>query len=49
VSTAEYFAAKRRAAPRMLNSVLDLTRITATGFRPRNWCTALAEYLASRS
>jgi dTDP-4-dehydrorhamnose 3,5-epimerase len=47
VTTAEYFADKPDAAPRPLNSVLDLSKITATGFRPRDWRTALAEYLAS--
>jgi len=47
VSTAEYFADKPQAAPRPLNSVLDLSKITATGFRPRDWRHALAEYLTS--
>jgi dTDP-4-dehydrorhamnose reductase len=46
VSTADYFADKPQAAPRPLNSVLDLSKITATGFRPRDWRTALAGYLA---
>ncbi len=45
VSTAEYFADKPQAAPRPLNSVLDLSKITAAGFRPRDWRDALAEYL----
>jgi dTDP-4-dehydrorhamnose reductase len=49
VSTAEYFADKPQAAPRPLNSVLDLSKITGTGFRPRDWRTALAEYLIHRS
>jgi dTDP-4-dehydrorhamnose 3,5-epimerase len=48
VGTAEYFADKRDAACRPLNSVLDLSKITATGFRPRNWRSALAEYLGER-
>ena len=47
VSTAEYFADKPQAAVRPLNSVLDLGRITAAGFQPRDWRSALAEYLAS--
>jgi dTDP-4-dehydrorhamnose 3,5-epimerase len=47
VSTAEYFVDKPQAAPRPLNSVLDLSKITATGFRPRDWRHALAEYLTS--
>ena len=46
VSTEEYFADKPGAAPRPLNSVLDLSKITAAGFRPRSWRDALAEYLA---
>ena len=46
VSTAEYFADKPGAAPRPRNGVLDLTKIRATGFRPRDWRPALAEYLA---
>jgi dTDP-4-dehydrorhamnose reductase len=46
VSTAEYFAGTPAAAVRPLNSVLDLSRITATGFRPRNWRAALVDYLA---
>jgi hypothetical protein len=29
--------------------VLDLTRITATGFRPRPWRQALAAHLQDRS
>jgi dTDP-4-dehydrorhamnose reductase len=46
VSTAEYFADKPGAARRPLNSVLDLAKITATGFRPRDWRAALPAYLA---
>lgn len=45
VSTAKYFADKPAAAPRPLNSVLDLAKIRATGFAPREWRSALAEYL----
>jgi dTDP-4-dehydrorhamnose 3,5-epimerase len=45
VSTAEYFADKPQAAARPLNSVLDLSKITAAGFRPREWRPALAAYL----
>ena len=47
VSTAEYFADKPGAAPRPLNSVLDLTKILAVGFRPRDWRAALTGYLGS--
>jgi dTDP-4-dehydrorhamnose reductase len=46
VSTAEYFAGKSGIAPRPLNSVLDLAKISATGFRPRDWRDALNGYLA---
>ncbi len=46
VSTADYFADKPQAAPRPLNSVLDLSKIVATGFRPRDWRDGLREYLA---
>jgi len=46
VSTADYFADKPQAAPRPLNSVLDLGKLTATGFRPRDWRDGLREYLA---
>jgi dTDP-4-dehydrorhamnose reductase len=47
VSTADYFADKPSAAPRPLNSVLDLSKISGTGFRPTNWRTGLSHYLAS--
>ncbi len=47
VSTTEYFADKPQAAPRPLNSVLDLSKITAAGFRPRDWRDALAEFLTT--
>jgi dTDP-4-dehydrorhamnose 3,5-epimerase len=46
-STEAYFADKPQAAVRPLNSVLDLSRIKATGFRPRDWHEALAEYLGT--
>ncbi|MGY1671014.1 SDR family oxidoreductase [Geodermatophilus sp. SYSU D00710] len=46
VGTAEYLADKPGAAPRPLNSVLDLARLEATGFRPRDWRTALDAYLS---
>jgi dTDP-4-dehydrorhamnose reductase len=47
ISTEKYFADKPQAAVRPLNSVLDLSKITATGFTPRDWRTALADYLTS--
>ncbi len=43
VSTAEYFRDKP-AAPRPLNSVLDLTKIKNSGFQPRLVVDALAAY-----
>lgn len=47
VSTADYFAsAPGPVAPRPANSVLDLTRIRATGFEPRPVRDSLAAYLA---
>ncbi|SEP22864.1 SDR family oxidoreductase [Trujillonella endophytica] len=47
VSTAEYFAEHPDAAPRPLNSHLDLAKLVATGFRPRDWRDALRVYLAA--
>jgi dTDP-4-dehydrorhamnose reductase len=47
VSTAEYYAGKPGIAPRPANSVLELGRIRSTGFQPRDWRVALAEYLGS--
>jgi dTDP-4-dehydrorhamnose 3,5-epimerase len=44
VSTEEYGAGKAMA-PRPRNSVLDLAKITAAGFRPPDGRAALAEYL----
>ncbi|MCF6509433.1 NAD-dependent epimerase/dehydratase family protein [Blastococcus sp. MG754426] len=49
VSTAEYFAGRTGVAPRPLNSVLDLTRIRSTGFRPERWRDGLAQHLAGLS
>ena len=46
-STAEYFADKPGAAVRPLNGVLDLAKISGTGFTPRDWREALAQYLAT--
>jgi dTDP-4-dehydrorhamnose reductase len=47
ISTEKYFADKPQAAVRPLNSVLDLSKIAATGFVPRDWRTALAAHLES--
>lgn len=45
VTTAEYFAGAAPVAPRPLNSVLDLAKITATGFTPGDVDAGLAAYL----
>ena len=45
VSTEDYFAGKTGIAPRPLNSMLDLSKVIATGFQPRDWRDALQEYL----
>ena len=47
VSTEEYFKDKEGIAPRPLQSTLDLAKIKAAGFTPRDWEEALAEYLRS--
>jgi dTDP-4-dehydrorhamnose 3,5-epimerase len=44
VSTEEYYAGKEGIAPRPLHSTLDLAKIKATGFEPRDWETVLKEY-----
>jgi dTDP-4-dehydrorhamnose 3,5-epimerase len=41
----EYSAGKPGVAPRPLNSVLDLTKIKATGFNPTDWRQDLREYI----
>jgi dTDP-4-dehydrorhamnose reductase len=45
VTTAEYAAATGTAAPWPRNSLLDLSKIIAAGFAPRDWRPALAEYV----
>lgn len=46
VTTAEYYAnAKGPVAPRPEHSALDLAKLEATGFTPRDWEEELAEYL----
>ncbi len=47
VSTAEYFVGRPDAAPRPLNSLLDLGKLTASGFRPRDWEPTLHDYLGT--
>ena len=46
ISTEEYFAGKEGIAPRPLWSMLDLSKIEATGFIPESWEVRLREYLA---
>jgi dTDP-4-dehydrorhamnose 3,5-epimerase len=48
VSTEEYGAGKAGIAPRPRNSVLDLSKLTATGFAPPAWTAALDDQLAAR-
>lgn len=43
---AEYCKGKPGVAPRPLNSVLDLTKIEAAGFKPNDWRSDLKEYIA---
>lgn len=45
-TTAEYFAGKPGAAPRPLNSVLDLGRAAGVGIRLPDWRERLAAYVA---
>lgn len=45
VTTEEYFKDKPAGSPRPLNSALDLKKITALGFKPRDWRLALETYL----
>ena len=46
VSTAEYYAGSQSpVAPRPVHSALDLTKLSAVGFSPRDWERELEEYL----
>ena len=45
VSTEEYFAGRTDVAARPRNSVLDLSKVRATGFHPQDWRPALSTYL----
>ena len=45
VSTEEYFKDKPTASPRPLQSMLNLAKIKAQGFTPRDWRQALQAYL----
>ncbi|WP_366099770.1 dTDP-4-dehydrorhamnose reductase [uncultured Aurantimicrobium sp.] len=46
VTTEEYFAGKEGIAPRPLWSMLDLSKIEATGFIPASWEARLASYFS---
>ncbi len=48
-TTAEYFANKPEAAPRPLQSTLDLRKLETTGFTPRDWREDLKEYLTKET
>lgn len=45
VTTEEYYSGQDGIAPRPLQSTLDLDKIKATGFTPRDWRKALDNYL----
>jgi len=45
ITTAAYYKDKPDTSPRPLNSVLDLTKIEATGFKPVDWQQDLKEYV----
>jgi dTDP-4-dehydrorhamnose 3,5-epimerase len=47
VTTEEYFAGKEGIAPRPLNSMLGLSKISHTGFSPASWQERLQKYLSS--
>ncbi len=44
-TTEEYFAGKEGIAPRPLQSTLDLTKVQASGFTPREWKDDLVTYI----
>ena len=46
VTTEQYYEGKENIAPRPLQSTLNLDKIKATGFVPRDWKQALHDYLA---
>lgn len=48
VTTEEYYAGKEGIAPRPLQSTLNLEKIKATGFTPRDWKQALSDYLENQ-
>lgn len=48
VSTEEYFKDKPETSPRPLQSTLNLAKIKAAGFAPKDWQQALTEYIANQ-
>lgn len=48
VTTEEYFAGREGVAPRPLSSVLDLTKIEASGFIPAHSMDKLDEFVSAR-
>src|SRR3990167_1926606 len=44
-NTAKYYVGQEGIAPSPLNSSFDLSKIEATGFKPRNWREDLKEYI----
>jgi len=47
VTTEEYYKDKEGIAPRPLQSTLNLNKIKAIGFTPKDWKEALQSYLSS--
>jgi len=45
LSTEDYFREKPEAAPRPLNSVMDLTKLSSTGFIGKDWHDTLTTYI----
>jgi dTDP-4-dehydrorhamnose reductase len=48
-STAEYFAGKENISPRPLNSIMNLDKLTETGFDSNDWHEDLVQYLKEES
>lgn len=49
VTTEQYYDGKEGIAPRPLQSTLNIAKIEATGFTPREWKEALKQYVTSLS
>lgn len=45
VSTADYYAGKQGIAPRPLGSIMDLSKLSQTGFESTDWHDELANYI----